>query len=231
MCDTSGRMISRRQKFIALAVCTLLALVLLSQVHGTKSVSIDENFAQERLSKQIGKDLPVKGPAKIAIKKVSLQSVAIHISDGQVNISAKLNGELRFGQTFSLVSSAIGIPSYSDGAFYFHPDKINVQELSLQSQQMRAEAWMTALVEAAAMHAFEKRPIYRLKDDVKGRIIRSSLTSISVAGDSIELKFSLWQITAAVVAGILLLILSAAIALVLLVRSRFTRAPRAETVS
>jgi hypothetical protein len=224
-------MISRRHILIALTVCTLIALALLSQVHGTRTVSISENFAQERISKQVGKDLPVKGAAQIAIKKVSLQSVDVHISDSQVNISAKLGGELRFGKSFTLVSSAIGVPTYADGAFYFHPDKIKVQELSLQGQQMRAEGWMTGLVETAAMHAFEKRRIYRLKDDVKGRIIRSSLTSISVAGDHIELKFSLWQITAAVVAGVILLILSVAAALMLLVRSRAVRTPVAERMS
>jgi hypothetical protein len=224
-------MTSRRRILIALTVCTLLAIALLSQVHSIKLVSIDENFAQERISKQIGRDLPVKGPAKIAIKRVSLESASVHIADGQVNISARLKGELRFGQSFSLVSSAIGVPSYAGGAFYFHPDKIKVQELSLQGQQMRAESWMTALVETAAMHAFEKRPIYRLKDDVKGRILRSSLTSIAVAGDRIELTFSLWQITAAVAAGILLLLLSAAAALVLLVKPRLAGASPAEPAS
>jgi hypothetical protein len=221
-------MISRRNVRIALTVSALLAIALLSQLHGTKTVSISENFAQERLTKQAGRDLPVKGAAQIAIKKVSLESIDVHISGGQVNISAKLNGELRFGKAFSLASSAIGVPTYSDGAFYFHPDKIKVQELSLQGQQMRVEGWMTALVEAAAMHAFEKRPIYRLKDDVKGRIIRSSLTLISVVDDHIELKFSLWQITAAAAAGILLFILTAAAALVLLVRPRLASTPRAE---
>jgi hypothetical protein len=216
-------MISRRHTRIALAVAALFALGLLSQVHKIQSVSISEDFAQERLSKQAGKDLPVKGAAKIAIKRVSLDSVSVHIGDGQVTISAKLNGELQFGKSFALLSSAIGVPTYSDGAFYFHPDKIKVQEFSLQGQQIRTEGWMPALVEAAAMHIFEKRPIYRLKDDAKGRVIRSTLTSISVAGNHIELKFSLWQITAAVVAGILLLILSGAAALALVVKSRFAK--------
>jgi hypothetical protein len=224
-------MISHRYILIALAVCTLLAIVLLSQVHGIKTVSISENFAQEQLSKKVGKDLPLKGPAQIAIKKASLEEINIHISDGQVNISAKLNGEFRFGKSFSLASSAIGVPSYSEGAFYFHPDKIKVQELSFQGQKVNAGDWMTSLVETAAMHSFEKRPIYRLKDDVKGHIIRAALTSIKAGGDHIELTFSLWQITKTVAAGILLLILSAVFALVLLVRSRFGGASRVKRPS
>jgi hypothetical protein len=224
-------MISRRHILMALTVCALPAIILLSQMHRIKSVSISEDFAQEQLAKKVGKDLPIKGPAQIAIKKASLQEINVHISGGQVNISAKLNGEFRFGKSFSLVSSAIGVPSYSEGAFYFHPDKIKVQEFSFQGQKVNAGDWMTSLVEGAAIHAFEKRPIYRLKDDVKGRIIRSSLTSISVAGDHIELTFSLWQITAAVVAGIILLILSVAAALVLLVRSRLAGMSLAERPS
>jgi hypothetical protein len=214
-------MISRRYRLMALTICALIAIFLLSQAHGIKAVSITENFAQEQISKQIGKDLPVKGPAALAIKKVSLQGVDIHIGDGQVHISAKLNGDLRFGKSFSLVSSAIGIPTYSDGAFYFHPDKIKIQELSFQGQQVRAEGWMMSLVEAAAMHAFEKRPIYRLKNDAKGFIIRSTLTSMAVVGDHIEVTLSLWQITKAVMAGILLMILSAGFALSFLVESIF----------
>jgi hypothetical protein len=209
----------RRYRLIALTICALFSIFLLSQAYGIKSISISESFAQEQLSKQIGKDIPVKGAAAIAIKKVSLHGVGIHIGDGQVHISAKLNGELRFGKSFSLASSAIGIPSYSEGAFYFHPEKFKVQELSFQGQQMRAEGWMTDLVEAAAMFSFEKRPVYRLKDDVKGIIVRSSLTSMKVAGDHIEVTLSLWQITKAAVAGILLMILSAAFALSLLVES------------
>src|SRR5262249_13048294 len=111
----------------------------------------------------------------------------------------------------------------SDGAFYFHPDKIKVQELSYQGQPTYVEDWTAPLVEAAAMHAFEKRPIYRLKNDAKGFILRSSLTSMNVVGDHIEITFSLWQITAAVLAGILLLILTVAFALVLVFRATFAR--------
>src|SRR5262249_26162921 len=154
-------------------------------VHGIKSVSISENFAKEQLSKKVGKDLPIKGPAQIAIKKASLQEIDVHIRDGQINISARIEGDLRFGKSFSLVSSATGVPSYAEGAFYFHPEKINVQELSLQGQKVLTGGWMTSLVDAAALHAFEKRPVYRLKDDVKGHILRSTLTSIKVEGDRI----------------------------------------------
>src|SRR5215469_7277204 len=123
-------MISRRSIVMALTVSGVLAIVLISQVHGIKSVSIDENFAREQLSKKVGKDLPIKGAAQIAIKRASLQEINVHIADGEADISAKIEGDLQFGQSFSLVSSAAGVPSYSDGAFYFHPEKVKVQELS-----------------------------------------------------------------------------------------------------
>jgi hypothetical protein len=40
-----------------------------------------------------------------------------------------------------------------------------------------------------------KRPIYRLKDDAKGEILRESLDSLGVEGDKVVLRVTLWRVT------------------------------------
>lgn len=213
-----------RHILLVTTICALLAILPLSQVYQIKTVSIGEDFVMEQVSKRVGKDLPIKGLSKLAIKKASLRSVDTRIEDGKVNIFVKLTGELAFGPSFSLVSSAVGIPSYSNGSFYFQPDRIEVQDFSIEGQQTHAEKWMTPFVEAAAMQVLDKQPVYRLKDDVKGFILQSTLTSIKAVGNHIELTFRLWQITMAVLVGIFLIIVSLSLALMLFIKMRAGKA-------
>jgi hypothetical protein len=65
---------------------------------------------------------------------------------------------------------------------------------------------MTTVAQNAAVHTLEQPPVYRLKDGVKGLLIKASLASLTIDQDRLVVTFSIWQLTLSVLFGFLRLI-------------------------
>jgi hypothetical protein len=220
-------MLGRRLSWIAAAALLLLGAIGLWGVYGTRTVSLDETRIQTVVAKEVGKEFPLKGAPALLVKSVSAKSATVRIRDGQATILVGVEGALRSGKKFGLTAFARGVPRYSAGEFYFEPEKVEVRDFTyenmnlgealtqlgfrslanskigqlIQSKAQLAEEWATAVAETAVRDVFERRPVFRLKDDARGMLLKSSLEQVTIDNDRIVVVFSLWSLTVFVFMG------------------------------
>jgi cell division protein FtsB len=216
----------RRLYWAAAAALSLLGAIGILGVYATHTVALDEREIQTVLDKETDKDFPVNGAASAVVKSVRAKSATVRIRDGRATFAVDVEGLLRNGRTFALTATARGAPRYVDGAFYFQPEQVEVRNLSyeninasdalaqlgarlgkskigqlIESNAQLAQQWATGIAETAARQTFERRPVYRIKDDAKGLLLRSALESVTIDDDRIVVVFSLWRLTVSVVMG------------------------------
>jgi hypothetical protein len=232
----------RKFMWVGCSALIVVAIALIWTIAGTHSVSISKEMIQAQVDKQIGKEFPVKGKAKVVITTVKLTGATVNLENSTLGANISIEGTVRFGKKFFLNASALGRPYYESGAFYFKPDQIKVVEFGyegntiassirnvadkyvshektknlIKDSSSKVEAWISDTATDAAMTALGKNPVYRLGDDMKSTIISSSLESIDIDGDKIILSFSLWSLTKSVLCGIGVLILAIAFIVFLL---------------
>ncbi len=220
-------MLPERLSRFVVAGLLLLGAIGVWGVHGTHAVALDETQIQAVVDKELGKEFPLKGAAALVVKSASAKSAAVRLHDGQATIVVGIEGALRNGKKFGFTALAQGVPRYDLGGFYFAPEKVEVQDFTYENvgvgealaqvgahslantrlgQLLRdnaplAEAWAAGVAETAVREVFERRPVYRLKDDAKGVLLKSSLESITIDGDRVVVAFSLWRLTVSVFMG------------------------------
>lgn len=170
------------------------------------------------------------------LQSIRIKSATVTLRDGKAALAADIEGALRTGKSFEIEASALGTPKYAEGALYFDPEKVDVRRLTYEGQSLadlvsrlarshvadvagekarvfleekarKADDWATAAVDAALRRFLEERPVYRLKDDTKGAVMKAALEEVRVENDRILVTFSLWRLTATTVAGALSLLL------------------------
>jgi hypothetical protein len=212
----------------------------LMTLRAPQEVAFGQAQLQRRIDPLLNKDLPLKGPAADIVASLQARNVDVAISDGRIDIAVLLQGKLVIGPSFSLAASLRGVPRYDDGAFYFEPEDVQLEKFTLgeegklagalaaglariagpgaadliEKKRRELEGTAKGLVENAIKAELEKRPFYRLKDDVKGEALRATLDSLAVEGDKLVIRFTLWRATpwaalgaAALLAGLAGLIL------------------------
>jgi uncharacterized membrane protein len=225
-------MTRRRLRWAVAAALLLLAIAGLWRAYGTQQVTFTEAEVQERINKQLGQEFPVKGAAHLLVKSIKVRAATVHIQDNRVIARVDVEGSLRTNKSFTLTANAVGIPTYSFGELFFKPDQVEVQKFAYEggtptqlftgfakryvsddkARQLvedtapAVESWMTAVAQYAAVYTLERRPVYRLKDGVKGFLIKASLASVTIDQDRIVVTFSIWQLTASVMLGALCLL-------------------------
>jgi hypothetical protein len=221
------------------------AIFLLISFFGDKEVHFSEEQIQNQILKGLDKKGLQKGPSPHTslkvVKEISIKDVNMKISDGQIHAVVSVEGTLIASKKFSLTAKAVGAPQYKNGAFYFSPTNIKVESFEYEGDKPGVviskiadryitddkkkllmkdiapviESWMTTTAQNAVMFVLEKRPVYTLKNDVKGVLIKSSLESVKIQGNELVLTFSVWEFGLSVVIGIFLLIASIAMVLAL----------------
>ena len=234
-------MTKRQMMYGGVVLLFLIGGGLLWTLFGTHTVSLTEDYVQRRVDAHIGKEFPVKGRAHMLVKTVKIASATVHIEDGQVTLFMDIEGKMIADKKFSLAAYAIGVPYYTNGEFYFKQHRVAIEGFTYEgstpaeriekfakhipSKRLRdlavdkapvVERWITDMAESAAMHTLERRPVYRLKDDIKGILVRASLESVIGQGERIVVTFSLWQLTITVCLGVIALIVAIAFLYILL---------------
>jgi hypothetical protein len=231
-------MTKRSLLWTAVGVLLLCAFACLVSLYGTHSVSFTEAQVREHLSKQVGKEMPIKGTAQLLVKSVTIKQADVRIQDGRVLASIHVEGQMKTGKKFMLSTNTVGVPSYAEGAFFFKPEKVEVEKFGYEGGSPKeaisrfadryvsdnklrtlaedvapkVEEWVTNLAQNTSIYALERWPVYRLKDDVKGVVIKASLESVKVDKDRIVVTFSLWQLTVSVFFGIAFFLLALGLA-------------------
>jgi hypothetical protein len=214
-------MASRTVNFAAAAVALALGAAGLLTLRAQHEIALTGPQIEQRLQPLLNRELPIKGVAEDLVVSLQAHDAKVNIADGRVDIVASLQGRLVVGPSFAVAAAMRGAPRYDDGAFYFDPEEVKVALIGLsgdgglgsalksglarlagpkaaelvdkKSQELRAI--LTDVVDKVVKSALRQRPIYRLKDDVKGEVLRATLDQLAVENDKVVLRFTLWRVT------------------------------------
>ncbi|QGM45967.1 hypothetical protein [Methylocystis heyeri] len=207
---------SRSGKRIAAACLFLVGGVFawLACNGGAYLVDITQQEAQERI------DAALRQRAAES-KNIDVESVKVRFADNQIGIDARVAARFK-GRTITAEFEGWGAPIYRDGAFYFHPTspvrlldvgiekpdgakssglKQRIEKFAAEhgldevAESVKAEfrQWASAAAQKTVEKAFSLKPIYVLKDNAKGVVIKAALEKVDVVGDRLEITLSLVQ--------------------------------------
>ena len=212
----------------------LITLALVSVVGGvflifggSHTIRLSQEDIQERINKQLPKTW----------NDITVTEASVNLAE-TMTVHATMGGE-KFNRRFDLSGTAEGEIVYRKGAFYFEPISITVEQFTYQGNTIagglkntldrylddgklkdalergtdNVEKWATETAQSATKFLLDFIPIYRVKDDFKGFLIKASLESVSVEDGKLAITFSLYRLTINVI--ILFVVLLAAIGLMI----------------
>jgi len=223
------------RRSLAWIVACVLGIVALAGalwgVFGVGRVVLSEAELQARANRQLPRE----------VHGVTIERVTVTLGQNQVALRIAIHGNA-LGQPYAAVAFARGVPRYDTeaSALFFDAEAVKVESLVVRSTTLigrddnpssRAGALSQAIrdrfprLEATAQSAIEKgaqaflaaRPVYRVKDDVKGIVIKAALAGVAIEQDALVIDFSVWRLTVTVIAWLLVLLLVVA-AVIQLVR-------------
>ena len=216
------------KRTLAWTILTVLGLagvlaVLWSAV-GTSRVALGQADLQARIDRMLPK----------TVKDITVERVTVTLADDRMMLKVQAEGR-KLGQPFTVVASTRGQPRYDPdrGALFFEPDTVTIEDLTLRGSSVgdRVESAAGRLkgrlgeivkdkaseIDASAARIAEQGiklylstfPIYRLKDDAKGLVVRALLRAVAIENNTLVVTFSLWGLTLIAAAwGLLLLALA-----------------------
>ncbi|HMK91318.1 MAG TPA: hypothetical protein VK446_17010 [Methylocystis sp.] len=234
------RQCNRRLLWGAAAALAIVGAAALRDIGGAQKISLSEAQIQERLNSRLDHELPISGAAARFVKSARAESAQVRILNKEVGLTARVAGKLRNDGDFSFTVAAIGAPRYDDGAFYFDPQKIEMKDLALagvagsgsapgrrrilgelaqrlvEENATLVEEWAAPLADGIARRMLARRPVYRVADDFKGRLIKTSLDSVEVVDGRIDLTFTILGLGFWAIVGAACVVLALVLALWLL---------------
>jgi hypothetical protein len=184
--------------WLVVTIVAALAIGAFELVPRTLKVRISEEQASAKMQEALDKK---------AHEGLAVERAVLTFNNNAVQFSGHVAG-VRFGQQFSADVSVDGVPRYDERqqAIYFSPTTFTLKNFAfkgetpsekarrfggtifknttvgtvLENSAESIERWVTQTAENRVRLILEKRPVYRIKDDVKGMLIKASLTTISI---------------------------------------------------
>lgn len=215
-------MSKRKLAWIVVALVGVLATAgLLWAVFGTSKLVFTESELQARLNQQLPR----------TIRDITIERVAVRLAENRLALRIEMQGTA-MRQPVSAVVSARGVPRYDaqSGAMYFDADDVKLDQLTIAGRSIAGDeettrrrltdvagAAVQRLAEAATKAYLAARPVYRLKDDFKGIVLKAALVNVTVEQNTLTVTFSLWNLTVTV-AIFALLIMGVLLVIYILIR-------------
>ena len=201
--------------FVAALIMIIACIGVLMSVGSTYTAAIDQAMVMQKVDAKIAGGVSKHGVT------VTAAAVVLNASDAEVSFS--MSGT-KFRQTFELSAGGVGTPSFHDGAFYVVPSQIKVIDFTFKGEAPadkakrlaqkylkgtkigqvvednadNIEEWVKTRAEDVAMHMLATTPVYRLKSDFKGIIIKAALRRVWIENQVLYAELSLWHLTATV---------------------------------
>src|SRR5215510_12014766 len=203
-------MSKRRIAWIVVALVGLLSAVgLLWSMFGSDRLTFTAAELQSRLNQQLPR----------TVRDVTIERVDVALADNRLALRIALQASV-LRQPVSATVAARGIPRYvaDDAAMYFDADDIKIEQVAIAGRTVVGEEGgrVTNAVRSALQGVAESgikaylaaRPVYRLKDDLKGVVLKAALVGVAIEQNTLTVTFSLWNLTmtAAMFALILIIV-------------------------
>jgi hypothetical protein len=171
---------------------------------------------------------------------VTVSNVQLDLTGDKIGLSIDASAT-KFKTEFTIGAQTTGVLRYdsSRGAFYFHPESLKMTRAeakgtpiaekvgafidkwvdSKKIQDNKSEIMTAAdeivhtMVQKSAEAVLIRVPVYTLKDDFKGTVVRAALTDVEVKNGTVIAHLSLWQLTKTVLLFLFVLVASIAIAI------------------
>lgn len=195
-------------------------------LHGAREITLTQARVQELVDEERGKELALRGAARALVRGLRMRSATVRLGAGRAAIDFEIDGVAANGKSFSVAAATVGAPRYDDGRFFFAPETVQIRDVAyadsrpleiiarlgetlgdgavkraIEARGRRAEEWVRSVVENAAEALLARRPIYAVKDDARGKILKFSLESMRVEEGRVVLAFSFWSMTLAAALG------------------------------
>jgi hypothetical protein len=192
-------------------VLALLATAgMLWSMFGTSKLVFTESELQERLNQQLPR----------TVREVTIERVDVGLAESRLALRIAFQAMV-LRQQVSAVLSTRGVPRYepTSGTMHFEAEATSIDQLTIAGRNVpqAAGATLQRLAEPAIKAYLAARPVYRLKDDLKGVLLKAALVDVAIERDRLVVTFSIWNLTTTV-AMFALLLIGALLAVYLLVR-------------
>ena len=218
-------MTKRKLAWTLLSVLGLVGILgALSSAFGTSRITLGQADVQARIDKVLPK----------TAKDITVERVTVTLVDDAMMLKVDAEGR-KLGQPFTVVVSVRGRPRYDSdrGAVFFEPDIVTIERLTVRGGSVadkvegvagrvkgrlgeivkdkasEIDASTARIAEQGAKYYLATFPIYRLKDDAKGLVVRAVLRAVAIENSTLVVTVSLWALTLFAAAwGLLLLALA-----------------------
>ena len=204
-------MTKRRLAWILLSLLGLVGILgALWSAFGTSRIALGQADLQARIDKILPK----------TAKDVTVERVTIVLADDKMALRVEAEGR-KLGQPFGIVASVRGRPRYDPdrSALLFEPELVTVESLTVRGGSVaekvegaagrvkgrlgeilkdgasKIDAAAAVIAEQGIKHYLATYPIYRLKDDAKGLVLRALLRAVAIEKDTLVVTVSLWGLT------------------------------------
>jgi len=196
---------------------TVVALVVAVIGIGWSFFGVDQiSMTQAQIQEKIDEKMPATQ------KGVTVSNVKLDLADDKIGLTLNA-ATTKFNTEYRMSTATRGTLRYdhSRGAFYFHPETLKITDIQANGSNVadkvggfidkwvdspkivdkkaelmaKAEELTQSLVQKSAETVLERVPVYTLKKDWKGIVIRAVLTDVEVKDGNVVAHLSLWQLT------------------------------------
>src|SRR5262245_26746598 len=202
-------MSKRRIAWIVVALVGLLSVAgLLWSMFGSDRLTFSAAELQSRLNQQLPR----------TVRDVTIERVDVALADSRLALRIALQARV-LQQPVSATVSARGVPRYAadEAAMYFDADNIKIEQLAIAGRTVVGEeggrlantvrSALQGVAENGIKAYLATRPVYRLKDDFKGVVLKATLVNVAIEQNNLTVTFSLWNMTVTTGLFVLCLIL------------------------
>lgn len=198
--------------FLGISAIAVSALLVFNIVPSEYVVRISEQQASEKMQETIEKK---------AAEGLLIEDPVLTFNHNALQFSGRVTGE-KFKQQFYAEVYVEGTPYYdtSQYAVYFTPTTFTLRNFSfrgetpadkarriagstfkntqvgqvLENSAESIERWVASAAEGRVRSMLSKRPVYKIKDDLKGITIKATLSSVSIEDKHLVAKLSVLQL-------------------------------------
>jgi hypothetical protein len=157
-------------------------------------------FTAAELQSRLNQQLPR------TVRDVTIERVDVALADNRLALRIAMQARL-LQQPVSATVSARGVPRYAaqETAMYFDADDIKIEQLAISGRTVVGEeggrlsntvrAALQGVAESGIKAYLAARPVYRLKDDFKGMVLKAALVNVAIEQNNLTVTFSLWNLT------------------------------------
>ena len=178
---------------------------------GTREITLTETELQEQLGRHLPKEF----------RGVTVDRATVKLADNRIALRIEAQGSA-LGAPYAVAASANGAPRYdaARGELFFDADSVQIESVTLRGAPLlggennpdtlrgRIEAAAHSIVEIGIKTFLAERPVYRFSDNLKGMVLNAAITNIAIAGNTLVIGVSLWNLTAIGLAFLLVVLLA-----------------------